>query len=57
MKQRDLIRKMEKAGFQFDRHGSDHDIYKRGDDTESVPRHKEIKEILARHIIKKWNLK
>lgn len=26
MKQRDLINKLEKAGFQFERHGGNHDI-------------------------------
>ena len=57
MKQRDLIKKLEDAGFNFDRHGSDHDVYKRGKDEESVPRHREIKEPLARHIIRKWGLK
>ena len=29
MKQRDLIKKLEKGGFVFERHGSDHDIYVR----------------------------
>ncbi|MDE7479101.1 MAG: type II toxin-antitoxin system HicA family toxin [Lachnospiraceae bacterium] len=56
MKQRELIKKLEKAGFEFSRHGGDHDIYVRGSDVEQVPRHKEIKEILARAIIKKWGL-
>ncbi len=27
MKQRDLIRRLEKGGFVLKRHGSDHDIY------------------------------
>lgn len=31
-----------KAGFIFERHGSNHDIYKRGNEREEVPRHKEI---------------
>ncbi|MBR1477434.1 MAG: type II toxin-antitoxin system HicA family toxin [Lachnospiraceae bacterium] len=57
MKQRDLIKKLEKAGFEFERHGSDHDVYKRGSDEEQVPRHREIKEPLAKHIIRKWGLK
>lgn len=30
MKQRDLVKKLEKAGFRFDHHGGDHDIYIRG---------------------------
>ncbi len=57
MKRRDLIKKMENAGFVFDRHGGDHDVYKRGNDKESIPRHKEINESLAKFIIKKWGLK
>lgn len=57
MKQRDLIKKLEKAGFKLDRHGGEHDVYKRGDEEESIPRHKEIKENLAKHIIRKWGLK
>lgn len=57
MKQRDLIKKLENAGFRFERHGGNHDIYKRGDDEEQIPRHKEIKEVLAKAILRKWGLK
>lgn len=57
MKQRDLIKKLEDAGFVFKEHGGNHDTYKRGDDTEQIPRHKEINEITAKKILKKWNLK
>jgi len=57
MKQRDLIKKLEAAGFHFDRHGGKHDIYKRGTDEEQVPMHKEINERLAKGILKKWGLK
>ena len=56
MKQRDLIKKLEAAGFQFDRHGGNHDIYKRGDDREKIPRHREINESLAKAILRKWGL-
>lgn len=56
MKQMELIKKLEKAGFEFARHGGDHDIYVRGTDVEQVPRHKEIKENLAKAIIRKWSL-
>ncbi len=56
MKQRDLIKALLGAGFQFERHGGNHDIYKRGDDEEKIPRHKEINERLARAILKKWGL-
>lgn len=56
MKQRDLIKKLEDAGFIFDRHGGNHDIYKRDKDIEKVPRHKEVNENLARMILRKWKL-
>ena len=47
---------MEKGGFILKRHGSDHDIYARGDDEEQVPRHREINERLAKAILRKWGL-
>lgn len=57
MKQRDLVRKLETSGFVFERHGGNHDIYRRGNDIEKVPRHKEINEKinenLAKMILKK----
>ncbi len=56
MKRRDLIKKLEEAGFIFERHGSNHDIYKRGNEREEVPRHKEINEKLAKAIIRKRGL-
>lgn len=56
MKQRDLVRKLEDAGFVFERHGSSHDVYARGEEKEEVPRHKEIDERLAKAIIKRKNL-
>lgn len=56
MKRRDLIKKLENAGFELERHGGDHDIYKRGSDEEQVPRHREINERLAGAILKRWEL-
>ena len=56
MKQRDLIKKLEDAGFSFERHGGNHDIYRRGRDIEKIPRHKEVNENLARMILIKWKL-
>ena len=52
MKQKELIKKLESIGFEFYRH----DIYRRGKDSETIPRHKEINEQLARAILKKWGL-
>lgn len=57
LKQRDLIKKLEEAGFRFKEHGGNHDTYKRGSDTEQVPRHKEINENTAKRILRKWGLK
>lgn len=56
MKQRDLVKKLEDAGFSFERHGRNHDIYRRGNDIEKIPRHKEVNENLARMILRKWKL-
>ena len=56
MKQRVLVKKLEDAGFVFERHGSNHDVYTRGEEKEEVPRHKEIDERLAKAIIKRRNL-
>ena len=56
LKKKDLIQRLEEAGFRFKEHGGNHDTYKRGKDTEQVPRHNEINERLARKILKKWGL-
>jgi mRNA interferase HicA len=54
MKQRELIKRLEQVGFEFERHGGNHDIYRRGKDIEKVPRHKEVNEKLAQGILRKW---
>lgn len=56
LKQRDLIKRLEDGGFVFERHGGNHDIYKRGNDEEKIPRHREVNERLAKAILKKWGL-
>ena len=56
MKQKDLIKKLKAGGFIFDRHGSNHDIYTKGDISESVPRHKEVDERLAIGILRRNGL-
>lgn len=56
MKRRDLIKKLEKAGFQLECNGGNHDIYSRGEERETIPRHKEINEVLAKAILRKWGL-
>lgn len=55
MKRRDLISKIEKMGCVLIRHGGRHDWYQNPEtgSCQPVPRHREIKEHLARHIIRK----
>lgn len=57
VKTKDLIKLLESNGWTLKRHGSDHDIYIKGTERESVPMHNEIKENLARSIIKRRGLK
>ncbi|MBC6430204.1 type II toxin-antitoxin system HicA family toxin [Nostoc sp. HG1] len=54
MKRRDLISKLEEIGCIFVRHGGKHDWYQNPITkiSQAVPRHREIKEQLAKHIIK-----
>lgn len=53
MKRKDLIKKLESAGFRLVRHGANHDIYERDGVLEPVERHKEIPERLAKKILKR----
>ena len=57
MKKRDLIKLLEKNGWEFRRCGGNHDVYIKGKETEVIPRHAEINENLAKAIIKRRNLK
>ena len=52
LKRRELINVLTKNGFELRRHGSNHDIYRKGNKHISVPRHKEINEDTANSIIK-----
>jgi predicted RNA binding protein YcfA (HicA-like mRNA interferase family) len=54
MKRLDLIRAIEGFGCVFVRHGGKHDWYHNPTTgaSQPIPRHREIKEGLARHIIK-----
>ena len=54
MKRKELIKMIEESGCLFIRHGSKHDLYlnpKTGK-KQPIPRHREIDELLARHILK-----
>ncbi len=58
MKRRDLIKKLEEAGYKVDRDKGDHTIYEKdGGRPVQVPRHKEINENTARSILKAVGLK
>ena len=54
MKRTELIRQLTMLGAVFVRHGSNHDIYAqpKNGNTEPVPRHNEIKEFIAKKILK-----
>jgi predicted RNA binding protein YcfA (HicA-like mRNA interferase family) len=55
MKRRDLIKKLAEMGCVLIRHGGNHDWYSNPQTKQSqpVPRHQEINELLAKSIIKK----
>jgi mRNA interferase HicA len=55
MKQRDLIKALEDRGCVFVRHGGRHDWYQNPLTriSQPIPRHREINENLARHILRK----
>ena len=56
VKQRELIKRLQAGGFIFERHGSNLDVYVRGEEVEEIPRHKEINERLAKAILKRRGL-
>ena len=57
MKRRDLIKLLESNGWWLLRNGSNHDIYTNGQRSEPIPRHGDIKEQLAKAIIRRQGLK
>jgi predicted RNA binding protein YcfA (HicA-like mRNA interferase family) len=54
MKRKDLIKKLTILGCVLERHGSNHDLYKNPatGKMQPIPRHNEIDEALAKHILK-----
>ena len=54
MKRNELIRKITESGCVLIRHGAKHDWYRNPNTgvSQPVPRHREIKDRLARHILK-----
>lgn len=57
MKKTALVKLLRKNGWTYLRPGGDHDVYAKGDERIAIPRHSEIKEGLARRIIKEKGLK
>jgi len=55
MKREELVQKIEKSGCLLIRHGGKHDWYQNPEtgDCQPAPRHREIREQLATHILKK----
>jgi mRNA interferase HicA len=58
MKRIDLVRKAEQAGCLLIRHGGKHDWYynPQTNTSQPIPRHREIKETLAKHILRKLGI-
>lgn len=54
MKKRDLIKEIRKYGAELVREGGSHEVWSNGNVAETVPRHNEINENLARKIIKSF---
>jgi predicted RNA binding protein YcfA (HicA-like mRNA interferase family) len=52
LKKRDLEKKLKDLGWWLLREGGNHEVWTNGVATEFVPRHSEIKEILAKKILK-----
>ena len=57
MKTKDLVDILKRNGWTLKRHGAKHDIYSKGNERESIVRHRETDEELAKSIIKRRNLK
>lgn len=57
MKRTDLVKLLERNGWKLKRNGANHDIYSNGIVSETIPRHGEINENLAKAIIKRRGLK
>ena len=48
LKRKELIKRLEKAGFVFVRHGGKHDVYQRGKDEEQIPRIQKLTNFLQK---------
>jgi len=57
LKTKDLVDLLKRNGWRFKRHGANHDIYVKDGKRESIVRHRETDEDLAKAIIRRNNLK
>jgi len=57
LKTRDLINMLLRNGWKFQRHGANHDIYIKNGKRESIVRHRDTDEELAKAIIKRNKLR
>ena len=52
MKRRELEKQLKKLGWEFKRQGGSHEIWSNGELSQPIPRHSEIKEHLAKGILR-----
>lgn len=57
MKRKDLVALLERNGWRSIREGSNHTIFCKGAEKETIPRHREVSELLAKSIIKRRDLR
>ena len=57
MKRADLEKLLKDNGWWCERHGGNHDVWTNGVQRETIPRHREISEALAKAIIKRRGLR
>ncbi|MFZ4099594.1 MAG: type II toxin-antitoxin system HicA family toxin [Chlamydiia bacterium] len=53
MKKRDLDSELRRLGWRLKRQGGDHEVWTNGIDSEVVPRHREINELLSKKILRR----
>ena len=51
MKKKDLEKALKQLGWRLKRQGGNHEIWTNGEDSEAIPRHREIREHLAKKIL------
>lgn len=57
MKRREMIKLITAAGYRFDRHGGNHDIYKKGNHKVAIHRHGEFSNNEVRMILRECGIR